>query len=468
MKFKQLFQAHDVTVGEPWKRILELAAPLLIGNIAQQLYNTVDTIVVGKYVGDNALSAVGAAGPILNIIFILFVGVATGAGILVSQRVGAKDREGLSQVIGNCMTLTLLASLLTTALGFLITLCHLFGGRNLLQVLNTPEGDIYTWCRQYLLVIFAGVTGSIFYNIFAGILRGMGDSVSTLLFLLLACGLNIVLDLWLVAGLGMGVFGVALATIIAQAVSAVACGLKLFRMHEQFHVGPGELKLDRRIAGRILGLGFPSGVSQGIFAMSSLLVQSLTNSMGPMVIACNVVVMRIDGFVIMPFFSISSAMTTYAGQNFGAQRLDRLEQGVKQTLVIALVTAVTLISTAMLLARPLASIFTDTPELVTLSVRMFRILGVGYLAFSVPQALAGFLNGIGHTRIPMWISIITQVVLRIPTAYLFAKLSATPEYPNGQAVGLFLSLTLCWVVGSALTCFFFTRSRKKLRASIEA
>ena len=158
MDFKKLFSARDVTVGRPWKRIVELALPLLIGNIAQQLYNTVDTIVVGKYVGDDALSAVGAAGPVINMIFILFIGVATGAGILVSQRFGAKDREGLSKVIGNCITLTLIACLLTTAIGLLLVLCPLFGGKDILQLMRTPEGHIYEWCRQYLIVIFIGVT----------------------------------------------------------------------------------------------------------------------------------------------------------------------------------------------------------------------------------------------------------------------------------------------------------------------
>ena len=465
MNFRKLFSARDVTSGRPWKRLLELAIPLLIGNIAQQLYNTVDTIVVGKYVGDDALSAVGAAGPVINIIFVLFVGVATGAGILVSQRFGARDREGLSTVIGNCITLTVIASLITTAIGLLLTMCPIFGGKDILQLMNTPEGNIYTWSKQYLVVIFIGVTGNIFYNILSGIMRGLGDSVSSLLFLLLACGLNIVLDVWFVAGLGLGVFGVALATIIAQLISAVACALKLFRMKDVFTVTPRQFRLKKDVAMNILGLGLPSGVSQGVFAVSSLLTQSLTNSMGAVVMACNVVVMRIDGFIMMPFFSLGNAMTTYAGQNYGAKKLERLETGSKQGLIEAFITAAVLVSLTNLFARPLANIFTDTQELIDLSIRMFRILSVGYMVFGATQTLFGFMRGVGDTQNPMWIGMITQVGLRIPSAYLFARLTANAEFPNGQAHALFLSTVLSWTTCFILACFFYRRTKKKLRAN---
>ncbi|MBO6014262.1 MAG: MATE family efflux transporter [Oscillospiraceae bacterium] len=465
MDFKKLFSARDVTVGRPWKRIVELALPLLIGNIAQQLYNTVDTIVVGKYVGDDALSAVGAAGPVINMIFILFIGVATGAGILVSQRFGAKDREGLSKVIGNCITLTLIACLLTTAIGLLLVLCPLFGGKDILQLMRTPEGHIYEWCRQYLIVIFIGVTGNIFYNILAGIMRGLGDSVSSLLFLLLACGLNIVLDIWFVAGLKLGVFGVALATIIAQSVSACACAFKLFRMKDLFSVTKKELMLNRQLASSILSLGLPSGITQGIFSMSALLVQSLTNSMGPTVIAANVVVMRIDGFAMLPCFSLGNSMTTYAGQNFGAKKLERLETGSRQGILVAFLTSFTLTSITLLLSRPLANIFTDTQRLIDMSVKMLRILALGYLVMGMSQTIQGFLRGVGDTKTPMWIGITTQVILRIPFAYLLARLTATEEYPNGQCEALFLSLVITWVIGFFLNLIAYSRCRKKLRAN---
>ena len=466
MSFKSLFSARDVTVGKPWQRILELTIPLLIGNIAQQLYNTVDTIVVGRYVGDEALSAVGAAGPVVMMIFILFIGIATGAGILVSQRFGAKDRDGLSRVIGNCLTLTVAACLLTTGLGLLIVRVPVFFGKDILQLMNTPEGNIYNWCRTYLTVIFIGVTGNIFYNILAGIMRGLGDSISALLFLLLACGINIVLDIWFVAGLGLGVFGVALATIIAQFVSAVACAIKLFRMKDIFTVTAAELKLNRSLSGRIIALGLPSGITQGIFSLSSLLVQSLTNSMGPIVIATSIVVMRIDGFAMLPNFSYGNAMTTYTGQNYGARKLDRLETGSKQGILLSLITSAVLTSLTLLMGRPLAGIFTETQQLIDYTARMLRILATGYLVMGMTQSIQGYLRGIGDTKTPMWISILTNVIMRVPVAYILARITATEEFPNGRAEAIFISLVSCWVLGFILSFIVYLRTKKRLREKV--
>ena len=213
-----------MTVGPPWKRIAEFAVPMLLGNIAQQLYNTVDSIVVGKYVGDNALAAVGSSAPILNLLLALFVGVATGAGIVISQNFGAGDRKALSRSIGNCISLAAIASLLTMVIGTAIA-------RPLLELLDTPI-SILDWCANYLTIFFLGAAGFTFYNILSGILRGLGDSVSALLFLLVATVLNIFLDLWFVAGLGMDVPGVALATVLAQGLSAILCFFKLLRMSQ--------------------------------------------------------------------------------------------------------------------------------------------------------------------------------------------------------------------------------------------
>lgn len=226
VNLKELFSAHDMTVGAPWKRIMEFTVPMLIGNLAQQLYNTADSIVVGHYIGDNALAAVGSAGPILNLLLALFVGVATGAGIVISQNYGAGRRDKLSESVGNCITLAAIASAVTTVIGLLLT-------TPMLRMLDTPE-SILSWSAGYLHIIFWGVAGGAFYNILSGILRGLGDSVSALLFLLVATGLNIALDIWFVAGFRMGVAGVALATVLAQGISAVLCLLKLLRMQDVF------------------------------------------------------------------------------------------------------------------------------------------------------------------------------------------------------------------------------------------
>ena len=467
MDLKKLFSVRDVTQGRPWKRIAELAIPLLIGNLAQTLYNTVDTIVVGKYVGDNALSAVGASGPIMNLIFIMFIGVATGASILVAQRFGAKDREGLSEVIGNVMFLSVVSSFVTAAIGLLLVHVPLFGGKDILQLMNTPEGDIYNWSKEYLTVIFIGVLGGIVYNMVAGILRGLGDSVSALVYLLITCGLNIALDLWFVAGFGLGVFGVALATVISQFISCILCVIKLFRMNHVFDFSLSSLKPDGKVVGNILGLGMPAGIGQGIRAMSAVLVQSLTNSMGPIVMACSVMVMRIDSFAMMPYMSIGTAMTTYAGQNYGAKKLERLETGGRQGIIMSLLTAAVLTSCILIFGRPLARIFTQTEELIDLTIRMLRVMAAGYLVNGMAMALQGFLRGVGDTKNPMWINIMTQILLRLPLAYLLARLTRTAEFPHGQAHALFLSLVTSWVVGAFASVFFYMKNKKKLRESAD-
>ena len=247
MSLKSLFSAKDMTIGSPWKRIMEFSVPMILGNIAQQLYNTADSVIVGHYVGDNALAAVGSASPILMLLLALFVGISTGAGIVVSQSFGARDRDGLSKGIGNCLSLTFIATVFIMVVGPMIT-------RPMLELLDTPA-SIIDWCTDYLNIYFLGIIGFFFYNMLSGILRGLGDSVSALGFLLLAAVLNVLLDLLFVAVFGMGVPGVSLATVIAQAISAVCCFIKLMRMSEHFDLNRSTVRLEKEMAMRIIRIG---------------------------------------------------------------------------------------------------------------------------------------------------------------------------------------------------------------------
>ena len=456
MNIRQLFSAKDMTQGAPWQRIAEFAVPMLLGNIAQQLYNTVDSIVVGKYVGDNALAAVGSAAPILNLLLALFVGVSTGAGIVISQRFGAGDRKGLSNAIGNCITLATLASIGTMLLGTLIA-------RPLLELLQTPA-SIIDWCTDYLVIFFLGAAGFTFYNILSGILRGMGDSVSALLFLLVAAALNTVLDIWFVAGLDMGVAGVSLATVLAQAISAVLCFIKLMRMGDVFDLSFAHLRLRRDSAWRIITLGVPSGITQGIMSVAMMVVQSLTNSMGELVIACNVIIMRVDGFAMMPNMSFGQTMSVYAGQNVGAGRLDRVSEGTKQGLLMAAGFSAAITAILLLFGRFLFGMFTETKELMDLAVVMMRIMAVGYVCVSVSQVLGGVMRGCGQTMPPMWITMLTTIVLRVPTAYALAFLTRSAEWPNGRPEALSASLLISWAMGALVSWLVFRRGGWKKKA----
>lgn len=454
----KLFEPKDMTEGTPWKRIVEFSLPMLIGNIAQQLYNTADSIIVGKYVGDNALAAVGSASPILNLLIVLFVGISVGAGIMVSQYFGAKERDHLSHTVGVCITLTGIASIVIMILGPIIT-------RPLLSLLNTPD-SIMKWCSDYLIIYYVGIAGFAYYNILAGVLRGLGDSVSALLFLLVATILNVLLDIWFVASLGLGVAGVALATVIAQGVSAVLCIIKLVKMKGTFDFNLKMLKLDKEYSMKLIKLGLPSGLTQGIFSMAMIVVQSLTNSFGNMVIACNVIVMRVDGFAMMPNFTFGSAMTTYAGQNIGAGKMDRVHKGTKDGTLIAVGTAIVITCAILLFGRQLMSIFTDTKELVDLGMHMMKILSVGYIAMAVTQSLSGVMRGAGDTMTPMWISLIVTVVLRVPVAYGIAYFTRSAAYPNGIPESTFISLLVSWTLGAIITVIYFKKGKWKEKSIV--
>ena len=415
---KELFSAKDMTLGSPWKRILEFSVPMLLGNLAQQLYNTADSIIVGKFVGDDALSAVGSAMPILNLLLALFVGIATGAGIVVSQSFGARDREGLTKAIGNCISLSAIASLVIMVVGPLVTM-------PLLKLLGT-DPTIINWCADYLKIFFLGIAGFFFYNMLSGVLRGLGDSLSALGFLLLAAALNVVLDLYFVASLGMGVAGVSLATIIAQFISAVLCYFKLSGMRDIFDLNLKSVKLEPAMAGRILRIGIPSGVTQAIMAMAGMVVLNLTNAMGKTVVACNVIIMRVDGFAMMPNMTFGQAMSVYTGQNVGAGKLDRVTKGVKQGGFMASGFSAAITLVLLSCAPILFGFFTQTPFLIDLASRMIRIMAVGYICVSVTQVLGGVMRGAGDTVSPMWISVICNIFIRVPLAYGLAWLSRAP------------------------------------------
>lgn len=445
-----------MTVGSPWKSIVIFTVPMLIGNIAQQLYNTVDSIVVGKHIGDNALAAVGIAGPIVNLLLVLFIGISAGASIMVSQYFGAKNREGLSRTVGSCITATAVASV-----ALLVIAAPLI--RPLLSMLNTPE-SIFDWCADYLMIYLVGIAGMAYYNILSGILRGLGDSISALIYLLIATVINIGLDIFFVAVLQMGVAGVAFATVIAQFISAVLCMIKLSRLRSHFDFGLTYLKPQKSYIKTLVKLGIPSGLTQAIFSSAMIIVQSLTNLFGEQFIAANVVIMRVDGFAMMPNFSFGTALTTYAGQNVGAGRYDRVSKGAKQGTLLAVACSSVITGVILLFGKNLMGVFTDTADLVDLSYRLMMILAVGYIAVAVTQSLSGIMRGAGDTMTPMWISLITTVAIRVPVAYGISFLTRTAELPYGRSECIQISLLASWLLGALLTAIFYRYGKWKNKA----
>jgi putative MATE family efflux protein len=444
--------------GNPVSQIVRFSIPMLLGNIAQQLYNTVDSIIVGRFVGDNALAAVGSAGPILNLMIVLFIGISTGASIMVSQYFGAQRKEDLAKAVGSCITLTGVASLLIMIVGPLVA-------GPLLRLLNTPE-SIIGWCQSYLTIIFLGIAGGGYYNIMSGVMRGLGDSGSALNYLLVATVANIVLDYVFVAKFGLGVAGVAWATVIAQFLSAILSVIKIMNMKNMFELKRQHLFPGSSYFRTLIRLGLPSGVTQAIFSMSMIVVQSLTNSFGELFIAANVIVMRIDGFVMMPAFSLGTAMTTFAGQNIGAGFMDRVEKGARNGTLTAMGISAVITALILLFGKGLMGVFTTTPELIDLSFRMMKILAPGYIAMEVTQCLSGIMRGAGDTVTPMWISIVNTILIRVPLAYGLVALSRTPELPQGNCAMMFVSLLITWIIGAFLTFILYRTGRWKKKAAL--
>lgn len=456
---RKLFAPRDLTQGNPMTGITLFAVPLLLGNLAQQMYNTVDAIVVGQYVGDAALGAVGLGGAVLNLILVLFMGISTGATIVVSQYFGAKDRENLSRAVGTTITLTIISGLFMTVVGVLLS-------RPLLKLLGTSD-NMMDMAVDYLIVIMLGLVGSGLYNILSGVMRGLGDSTSPLLYLLVACGLNIVLDLVFVICFGMTTDGVAWATIIAQGVSAALCVMRLYKMKDTLDLNKSTLRLHKPIVKRVVQLGVPAGLTQMIFATSNILVQALTTSLGDNVVTATTAIMRVDGFAMMPNFTFGIAATTFTGQNVGARLFDRVKQGTKATLILAVGTATVLVLGILLFGKNLMQVFTSTPEIVEMGVGMMRLLAIGYIAFAVTQVLQGVMRGAGETVIPMWISVITTVIIRMPLAYLWAHLTKSEAFPNGDPTCLYGSLLTAWIMGCLISTLFYLRGGWKKKCDWE-
>ena len=456
-KLRSLFGAQDMTVGSPMSCLLKFSIPLLIGNLAQQLYNTVDAIVIGNSSwGDQGLAAVGLAGPIVNLLLVLFMGISTGASILSAQYFGAKDRHTLNKCIGASLFLIVVSGLIMMAAGYFLS-------PMLIGLTTPPSPEVGQGATDYLQIFFLGIIGSGMYNIISGILRGLGDSMMPLLFLVIACVLNIFLDLAFVNS--MGVAGVALATIIAQGVSAVLC---LWRLCHIRHICDVKVEHiihpDKPLMLKIGALGLPSGITQAIFSMSAIIVQSLTNTLGDAMVAANTAIMRVDGFAMMPNFTFGTAATTYIGQNVGAGRGDRLKPGLKAMLLLGLISSTVLVAAILLFGHNIIGWFTETELTIQLGVQGLQTLAFGYICFSVTQVLQGSMRGAGETKLPMYISIIGTVILRMPLAYLMAALTKNETWPNGQPIALFGSLLISWVVSMMMTVVSYRMKfwRKKL------
>ncbi len=433
----------DMTHGPIVKLLILYAIPLLLGNLFQQLYNTVDSLVVGNFVGTQALAAIGSTTSICNTLVKFFNGVSIGASVIISQSYGAHDNERLHRSVQTTMALTFLFGLVFTILGFIMT-------PFMLRLMATPE-DVLPLSSQYLRIYFLGISGLLVYNMGSGILRAVGDSKRPLMFLIFSSIMNIVLDLVLVLAFGMGIAGVALATIISQFVSAILVMLLLSRCTESYRFDPKGLCLDLEIVKRILVVGLPTGIQQSLTAFSNVFVHSYINAFGSSCMAGWSCYSKIDQFVFLPMQSMGSAATMFVGQNIGAKDTKRAKEGSIKALSMAILFTAICCLTLWIFAPQMVMLFNREAEVIRYGVMTLR-LNLCFMVFCCfNQVLAGALRGTGDAKTPMYYLLFSQVVVR--QIYLFIMSRVFP----GNFYVICFAFPMGWMLCSVLMSTHFFR-----------
>lgn len=424
-----------MTEGVIWKQLLFFAIPLLLGNLFQLLYNTVDSIVVGNFVGGGALAAVGASNPIINLLVSFFMGIATGAGVVISRYFGAEDRENLSRAVHTSMMLVFLAGIFLMAAGAILSPL-------LLKATGTPE-DVLPDAVVYLQIYFFGIIPVLLYNMGAGVLRSVGDSKRPLYYLIVASVVNIGLDLLFVIVFQMGVAGVAWATLIAQSLSAFLVLLNLFRSGEPYRLELKKMRISWGLLGEIVRLGLPAGLQNAIISLSNVVVQANINRFGTTAMAGCAAYGKLDGFANLPVNSFSMAATTFIGQNIGAKNRERVKKGARVSVFLSMGTIGALSVLLLFCGRYLLRIFTPDPDILSCALRMMRFLAPAYIFLAAAQALCGVIRGAGQSMVPMAVLIGNFCVLRMIWISL-----AMPAINSIDVV--FLGYSLTWT--SAAVC----------------
>ena len=433
----------DMTQGVIWKQLLLFSVPMAIGLLFQQLYNTVDTIVVGRFVGKEALAAVGSTSSIINMLVGLCAGLSIGAGVVISQCYGAHDNARLRDAVHTTMLGTFIMGLIATVAGVLIV-------TPMLRMMATPQ-DVFEEAHSYLTIYFAGISGLVVYNMGSGILRAVGDSKRPLYFLLFSAVTNIALDLLFVVRFHWGIEGVAYATIISQFLSAALVLFSLSHTDAPYGLRWNRLAIKRDMLKRVLNIGLPSGVQQAVTAFSNVFVQSYINAFGSACMAGWSSYNKLDIFLLIPVQSIALASTTFVGQNYGARDLQRARRGTNEALYMALGITAVLSGLFILLARPMIMLFTADEEVIRFGVQFITLAAPFYVLICFNQIFGGALRGVGDAKTPMIIMLACFVAFRQIYLYI-GKLF------HGSLASVVLGYPAGWLVCSALMIIYYRRS----------
>lgn len=434
----------DMTDGPEAGHILSFTVPMLIGNVFQQSYNVIDSIIVGRAIGKYALGAVGASFPILFLLIALFIGVSLGFSTMVSQYYGAKDMGRVRRTVDTAVVFSLLSGVVFTTAGLLLA-------KPILLLLKTPV-EIIGQAAVFLRIMFGGMIFFIGYNAVSSILWGLGDSKTPLYFLAFSTVVNILLALLFVLVFGWGIAGSAWASVIAQAVSLVLC-LVYLRRYDLLQVRLAGLSPDWEILTKSLVIGLPTGLQQVFVAAGMMALTRIVNGFGANAIAAFTAAMRIDAFAIMPALSISAAMSAFVGQNIGAGRMERVRYGVRAGLMISAAISIVTGLSIIISGRPLISLFNTDPDVIAIGSHYIFIVGGFYIIFSSMLVFTGTLRGAGDTFIPMIVTIASLWLIRIPVSVWLSRLMGTD--------GIWWGVPIGWSIGLALSVGYYLSGRWK-------
>lgn len=434
----------DMTTGNITRHIISFALPLLIGNIFQQLYNTVDTWVVGKFVSNEAYAAVGTVGPIINMLIGFFMGLSSGAGVVISQYYGAKRFAEVEKTVHTAIAMTLILGIAFTGLGLFMT-------PYMLTLMKTPE-NVLPESTAYLTIYFSGIVGLMLYNIGAGILRAVGDSKRPFYYLVVCAVMNTVLDLVFVIQFKMGVRGVALATILSQATSAILVMITLLRTDECIRLQLKKLRLHWEMLKKIFRVGIPAAIQMAITAFSNIFVQSYINFFGDNCMSGWTTYAKVDQLLFLPMQSIALASTTFVGQNLGCNQVERAREGVRKALIISLISTVVLMIPVLIFSPEIVAFFNSKPEVVQYGSMLLRWLSPFYVLCCFNQIYSGALRGAGNSKAPMIFMLASFVAFR--QIYLFAMSNIWNEI-----IPIAMSYPAGWLLCSILTGVYYHKVR---------
>ena len=434
----------NLTEGVIWKSLLTFTLPLLLSALLQQLYNTVDLLIVGRFAGKIDMAAIGASGAITVLVVALFMGLSTGASVLVAQHYGAKDRAALSKVVHTNFAIALYGGLVLTIFTVIFT-------PQFLAWIDTPP-EVMGPAVRYMRILFAGLIPVMVYNMGSAVLRSVGDSVRPFNFLAIAAGLNIVLDLLFVGVFKMGAVGAGIATVLAQSVSGILVLLSLLKTTDIYRLRMKRIRFHKETLNHIVAIGLPAAVSGGLISLSNVIIQAQINVFGARAIAGVAAASRVDGFVFTSLEAFALAITTFVGQNIGAKKPKRLKSGIITALVMTLLFVASVSSILVIFRTPLMKIFTSEKDVIFYGTKMIVILAPFYVIFSVTEVLSGAIRGSG-TAVPiMIITLIGMFIIRL--GWIF---TAMPMYKTIDIICW--SYPISWVFTCIMTLIYYFKGK---------